>query len=100
MKKNKVEIKRFIVLDTGDIIDLDTYGMESWGSNSQYSVEIKGNKVYETYWRYGGDLEEDINNEILLGTVVYSSSKPLYVLESGTSSTTIKPDYREYGAKL
>lgn len=100
MEKNKVEIKRYVVLDTGAIIDLATYGMESWGSNSQYSVEIKGNKVYEVYWRCGGDLEEDINNEILLGTIVYSSSKPFHILESGSSSTIIKPDYKEYGAKL
>lgn len=94
------EVKRFVVLDTGDIIDLATYGMGSWGSNDQYGVNVKGNKVYETYWSYGGDWEEDVSCEVLLGTVAYSSSKPFRILESSCSQTVAKPDYAEYGADL
>ena len=94
------EVKRFVVLDTGAIIDLATYGMGSWGSNDQYGVTVKGNKVYETYWSYGGDWEEDVSGDVLLGTVVYSSSKPFRILESSCSQTFAKPEYAEYGADL
>lgn len=100
MKKSKAETKRFVVLDTGVIIDLATYGMGSWGSNSQYGIKIKGSKVYKIFWEYGGEWQEDINDEVLLGKIVYQSNKPFYVLESDVSSTIIKPDYKEYGAKL
>ena len=94
------EVKRFVVLDTGAIIDLATYGMGTWGSNDQCDAEVRGNKVYETYWGYGGDFEEDVIGEAFLGTVVYSSSKPFYILESFSSETLLKPDYKEYGADL
>lgn len=94
------EVKRFVVLDTGSIIDLATYGMWSWGSHDQCGAEVRGNKVYETYWSHGGDWEEDVSGEVLLGTVVYSSSKPFRILESLSSETLLKPDYKEYGADL
>lgn len=94
------EVKRFVVLDTGAIIDLATYGMGTWGSNDQCGAEVRGDKVYETYWSYGGDLEEDVSGEVLLGTVVYSSSKPFRILESLSSQTLVKPDYKEYAADL
>ena len=97
--KHTKHTKRFVILDTGAIIDLATFGMESWGSNSQYGVEITDNKVYATYWRYGGNWEEDIDDKILLGTIVYQSDKPFYIVESDVSST-IKTDYAEYGADL
>ena len=29
------KVKRFVVLDTGAIVDLATYGMGSWGTNDQ-----------------------------------------------------------------
>lgn len=92
------KVKRFVVLDTCAIIDLATYGMESWGSDSQYGIKVKGNKVYGTYWEYRGDLEEDINVECFLGTIVYQSDKPFNVLESSVSRTATKPNYSEYGA--
>ena len=92
--------KRFVILDTGAIIDLATFGMESWGSNSQYGVEITDNKVYATYWRYGGNWQEDTDDKILLGTIVYQSDKPFYIVESDVSSTIKKTDYAEYGADL
>lgn len=93
--------KRFVVLDTGAIIDLETYGLLSWGSNHQYGIKVKGNKVYETYWRYGGVWEDDINEETLLGTIVYSSEKPLFISEaSSASGYTKQPEYMEYGANL
>ena len=94
------EAKRFVVLDTGVIIDLATYGMGTWGSNDQCGAEVRGDKVYETYWSYGGDLEEDVSGEALLGTVVYSSSKPFRILESSRSKTVAKPECAEYGADL
>ena len=94
------EIKRFVVLDTGAIIDLAAYGMGSWGSACQYGIEVKGDKVYETYWSWGGDCEEDVEGKVLLGTVVYSSDNPFHVLESAASSTAVKPDYAEYGVDL
>lgn len=94
------KVKRFVVLDNGAIIDLATYGMGSWGSNDQYGVTVKGNKVYETYWSYGGDWEEDVIGEVLLGTVVYSSSKPFRILESSCSPTAAKTECAEYGADL
>lgn len=100
MGKGKAEIKRFAVLDTGAVVDLATYGMGTWGSNDQCGAEVRGDKVYETYWSYGGDFEEDVEGEALLGTVIYSSDKPFRVLESSASSTTAKPDYAEYGADL
>lgn len=100
MEKNKVETKRYVILDTGAIIDLETYGMESWGSNTQYGIKIKNGKVYKTLWQYSGEWREDINDEALLGKIMYQSDKPFYVLESDVSSTIIKPDYKEYGAKL
>lgn len=94
------EVKRFVVLDTGAIIDLATYGMGTWGSNDQRGAEVRGNKVYETYWSYGGEWEEDAEGEALLGTIVYSSDKPFRVLESSASSTAAEPDYAEYGVVL
>ena len=102
MKKKSAKrlVKRFVVLDTGAIVDLATYGMGSWGSACQYSAKVKGDKVYETYWSYGGEWEEDVEGEVFLGTIVYSSDKPLRVLESGASSTVAKPEYAEYGVDL
>lgn len=100
MENSEAKTKRFVVLDTGAIIDLATYGMESWGSNSQYGIKVKDGKVYETFWSYGGDWEEDIDDEVLLGTIVYQSSKPFRVLESVASSTFVKPNYAEYGIDL
>lgn len=100
MRKGKEEIKRFAVLDTGAIVDLDTYGMGSWGSNDQHGAKVKGDKVYETHWSYGGEWEEDNVGEALLGTVVLSSDKPFRILESRSSPTAAKRDYAEYGADL
>ena len=100
MGKGKEGIKRFAVLDTGAIVDLETYGMGSWGSTCQYGVKVKGDKVYETYWSYGGEWEEDVEGEVLLGAIVYSSDKPFRVLESSASSTAAKPECAEYGVDL
>lgn len=100
MGKGKEEIKRFAVLDTGAIVDLETYGMGSWGYTCQYGLKVKGDKVYVTHWSYGGEWEEDAEGEALLGTVVYSSDKPLRILESGSSPTAAKRDFAEYGADL
>lgn len=94
------EVKRFVVLDTGAIIDLATYGMGSWGSHDQCGAEVRGGKVYETHWICRGDFEEDVNLEVFLGKIVYSSSKPFYILESFSSTTLLKPDYKEYGDDL
>lgn len=94
------ETKRFVVLDTGAIIDLATYGMGPWWSNDQCGVNVKGNKVYEAYWSYGGDLEEDVEGEVLLGAVAYSSGKPFRILESSCSTTFANPECEEYGADL
>lgn len=98
--KQRNQIKRFVVLDTGAIIDLETWGLNSWGSGTQYGIKVEGNKVYQTFWSYNGIWEEDIRDETLLGTIVYQSDKPFYVLESGISSTIINLDYAEYGADL
>lgn len=98
-KENKI-IRRFVILDTGAIIDLETWGLNSWGSDAQYGIKIKNNKVYETFWSYGGEWEEDIRDETLLGTIVYQSDKPFHVLESGVSSTHLNSDYEEYGVDL
>lgn len=92
------KVKRFVVLDTGAIIDLATYGMESWGSDDQCCAEVRGGKVYETHWIYRGDFEEAVNLEVFRGKIVYSSSKPFYIFESFGSKTLVKPDYKEYGA--
>ena len=100
MGKGKEEIKRFAVLDTGAVVDLETYGMGSWGSNDQYGLKVKGGKVYETHWSYGGEWEEDVEGEVLLGAIAYSSDKPFRVLKSSASSAAAKPDYAEYGADL
>lgn len=94
------KVKRFVVLDTGAIIDLATYGMGSWGSHDQCGVTVRGGKVYETRWIYRGDFEEAVDAEAFLGKIVYSSSKPFYILESLSSPTLLKPDYKEYGADL
>ena len=100
MGKGKAEIKRFVVLDTGAIVDLAAYGMGTWGSTCQCGAKVVGDKVYETDWSYGGEWEEDVEGEVLLGTIVYSSDKPFRVLESSASSTAAEPDYTEYGADL
>lgn len=102
MKKKSAKrlVKRFVVLDTGAIVDLAAYGMGSWGSTCQYGVKVEGDKVYETYWSYGGEWEEDVEGEALLGAIVYSSDKPFRVLESSASPTIAKPDYAEYGVDL
>ena len=100
MGKGKAEIKRFAVLDTGAIVDLATYGMGSWGSTCQYGLKVKGDKVYEIHWSYGGEWEEDDVGEALLGTVVLSSDEPFRILESSSSPTAAKRDYAEYGADL
>ena len=94
------EVKRFVVLDTGAIIDMATYGMGSWGSHDQCGAEVREGKVYETHWIYREDFEEDVRLEVCLGKIVYSSSNPFYILESLSSQTLVKPDYKEYGADL
>ena len=99
-KSAKRLVKRFAVLDTGAIVDLAAYGMGSWGSTCQCGAEVRGDKVYETYWSYGGEWEEDVEGEVLLGAIAYSSDKPFRVLESSASSAAAKPDYAEYGADL
>ena len=99
MKENNV--KRFVVLDSGAIIDLETWGLQSWGDNSQLGIKVKDNKVYETYWSYGGEYEDDVNEETLLGTIVCSSDKPFHVEESSAAfMSTKKPEYTEYGVDL
>lgn len=99
MEKDKA--KRYVILDTGAIIDLETYGLQSWGDGyTQYGIKIEDDKVYETFWSYGGDWEEDVNDEFLLGTIVYQSDKPFYIKESDATLTIIKPDYTEYGVDL
>lgn len=100
MEKGKSGIKRFAVLDTGAIVDLETYGMGSWGSTCQYGAKVRGGKVYETHWSYGGEWGEDDVGEALLGTVAYSSDEPLRILESRSSPAAAKRDYAEYGADL
>lgn len=99
--EENIKPKRFVVLDTGAVIDLETYGLLSWGSNHQYGIKVKGNKVYETYWSYGGECEEDINESTLLGTIVYSSDKPLFISEASSAICyTKQPEYMEYGANI
>lgn len=100
-KTNKI-IKRFVILDTGAIIDLETWGLTSWGDNyCQYGIEVKGNKVYGTCWYSGNEWEEDINDEILLGTIVYQSDNPFYIKESSAAFLSTKePEYAEYGVDL
>ncbi len=101
IKKKKKIYKRFVILDTGAIIDLETWGLNSWGSDAQYDITIKGNKVYETFWGYLGEHYDEINEENLLGTVVYSSDKPFYIEEACSASRHSKePEYAEYGADL
>ena len=100
MKKN--QIKRFVILDTGAIIDLETWGLHSWGDGyTQYGIKVKGNKVYGTCWHSGNEWEEDINDEILLGTIVYQSDNPFYIEESSAAFLSTKePEYAEYGVDL
>lgn len=100
MGKGKAEIKRFAVLDTGAIVDLETYGMGSWGTSDQCGAKVRGGKVYETHWSWGGEWGEDDVGEALLGTVVYSSDKPFRILESRSSPTAAQPGFAEYGADL
>lgn len=99
MKKN--QIKRFVILDTGAIIDLETWGLCSWGSNTQIGIKVEGNKVYETFWGYMGEYKEDIDETTLLGTIVYSSDEPFYIEEACSATRHSKePEYAEYGVDL
>lgn len=99
--EENIKPKRFVVLDTGAVIDLETYGLLSWGSNHQYGIKVKGNKVYEVYWSYGGEWEDGIKKETLLGTIVYSSDKPFYIKEASSAICyTKQPEYMEYGINL
>lgn len=99
MKENNV--KRYVILDTGAIIDLETYGLQSWGQYTQYGVEIKDNKVYETYWSWGGEYEDDEYETTLLGTIVYESDKPFFIHEANSAIlTTKKLEYSEYGVDI
>lgn len=100
MGKGKAEIKRFAVLDTGAIVDLETYGMGSWGTSDQRGLKVRGGKVYETHWSWGGEWGEDDVGEALLGTVAYSSDEPFRILESRSSPAAAQPGYAEYGADL
>ena len=49
----------------------DTYGMETWGTDSQNSIYYKNGHWYFSYWRAGNDYiddeddEEEIDNIIL-----------------------------------
>ena len=100
-KKSKKLIKRFVILDTGAIIDLETWGLNSWGSGTQYGIKVEGNKVYQTFWRYMGEYKEDIDETTLLGTIVYSSDEPFYIEEACSALRHSKePEYAEYGADL
>ena len=54
------EVKRFVVLDTGAIIDLGTYGIGSWGSYDQCYAEVRGDKVYEIDIEVEGKTEGEL----------------------------------------
>lgn len=89
------DIHRYIVLDTGLIIDTCTWGMGSWGdSYCQYGLEFEDDKVYETTWTNDYDGEE-MDTEFL-GKIVYSTDIPLQICEC-ISARSEQPEYREYG---
>lgn len=97
----KDRIKRYVILDTGAIIDLESWGLHWWGSTEQEGIKVKNNKVYATYWSWGGEWEDDTNEETLLGTIVYSSDKPFHIEEANSAIlTTKRPEYSEYGIDL
>ena len=92
-----MKYKRYIVIDNGDIIDLKTYGLYSWGDDVQYHIDIKGDKVYIKSWEYGGEWEDDIIDSTYIGKIVYMSDKPLYIRESPRTYYDKKIEYQEYG---
>jgi len=95
----KYNNERFVVLDTGDIIDTCSWGCQGWGDSYQTHLEIEGNKVYVTYWTAGDYDYNDEFDKLFLGNIVYSSNKPFLVKESVLSRTpTIT--YDEYNLDL
>lgn len=99
MEKDKT--KRYVILDTGAIIDLESWGLHMWGHLQQEGIKVKNNKVYATYWSCGNEWEDDYYEEFLLGTIVYQSDKPFYIEEANSAIlSTRKPEYSEYGVDI
>ena len=50
-------------LDNHFVISPSTYGMKTWGCNSQKDIIKKRKCWYTTYWQDGGDFYDDIYEE-------------------------------------
>ena len=51
-----------------------TYGMETWGSTSQDSIERKSKYWYFYTWRAGGDWQDDYKESIKINVVCESTN--------------------------
>lgn len=72
---------RYIVTDTGYLVDTGMYGYDTAGSNNQDGIRVVDNKVYLTYWSAGNDWVEDTYDLTFLGNIVYQSNKRIDILD-------------------
>lgn len=51
------------------LYDTETFGMETWGSSSQKSLEFKRKNWYIHYWQGGNNWIDDYNEDIKLDVI-------------------------------
>jgi hypothetical protein len=64
---------RFLVIKTNDSLDVvspETYGMATWGANTQEGIDKRDDGWYSTYWSAGNEWIEDTIEEDKLDVVL------------------------------
>ena len=56
------------------LLSPDTYGMETWGTNSQDSLEKKRKYWYTSHWVAGNQWEDDYTEEYKVNNVVLETT--------------------------
>lgn len=78
---NKGRAGRYVITDKGYCIDTEMFGFDTAGSLSQHNLKIDGKKVYETFWSYGGEYENDYNDEEFLGNIIFETDTKIEILD-------------------
>ena len=60
--------------NTYEVLSPETYGMATWGMNSQDGLEKKRKNWYTTYWRAGNEWVDDYSEEYKLNVVVETTN--------------------------
>lgn len=87
-------MKRYLVLDTGLIVDSQMFGFDTAGSDDQHNLIIRGQNVYEEFWSPGNEWIEDSVVTNFLGTIAYESDIKLEIIDQENYGETIEWENR------